>query len=297
MNPESDPEVSSPATSAGYAYATSAYLFRGVVPVYFVWVSFALPLEILAYRILWALPCLFLLVTLGRQWQGLRALDFRSYVLLACCSLLLSANWLTFIYGISQQKIAETSLGYFMNPLVTIGLGTLILKERRRPAQTVAFVLAASGIAYELYTQGSLPWIALSLAITFGLYGLLRKQIAVPAAIGLAIETAFVAPLALGFLVFYVLPDRDAEHLAMLALGGVVTVVPLVWCGAAAMRLRLTILGFFQFLAPSISLLIAIYLYGESVTPARWVSFIMVWVGLLVFSAEGVLRGRLAKAS
>lgn len=188
--------MSSPTTSAGYAYATSAYLFWGVAPVYFVWVSFALPLEILAYRILWGLPCLFLLVTLGRQWQVLRLLDFRCYALLACCSLLLSVNWLTFIYGISQQRIAETSLGYFMNPLVTIGLGTLFLKERLRLVQKVAVVLAGSGVAYEFYTQGSLPWIALSLAVTFGLYGLLRKQIAVPAAIGLSIETAFVAPLA-----------------------------------------------------------------------------------------------------
>jgi chloramphenicol-sensitive protein RarD len=286
----------SPAPAAGYAYATAAYLFWGVAPVYFVWVSFALPLEILAHRILWALPCLFLLVTAGRQWKVLRTLDFRSYALLACCSLLLSVNWLTFIYGVSQHRIAETSLGYFLNPLVTIGLGTFFLKERLRRVQMIAVALAASGIAYELYTQGSLPWIALSLATSFGLYGLLRKKIAVPAAIGLGIETAFVAPLSLAFLIFYSLPERDTEKLAMLALGGVVTVVPLVWFGAAAMRLPLTILGFFQFLAPSISLVIAIYFYGESVTPARWGSFAMVWFGLLVFSAEGVLRGRLAKS-
>ena len=283
-------------TSAGYGYAIAAYLFWGFAPVYFVWVGFAAPLEILSQRILWSVPFLAVLVLIGRQWPALTKLDARTLRILLVCALLLGVNWLTFIYGISQEKIAETSLGYFINPLVSIVLGTLLLGEHLRIGQWVAVGLAALGVLYEVLTAGVFPWIALLLALTFGVYGLLRKQIVVPAAVGLGVESLFLFPLAAFYLIAAELPQRSAADFAALALGGAVTVVPLVWFGAAANRLRLSTLGFIQYLAPSLSLLIAVWFYQEALSPARWLCFAMVWVSIVLLSLESLIYSRKRKA-
>ena len=277
-------------TRAGFGYALAAYCFWGLAPVYFVWVSFAHPLEVLAHRVVWSEPLLAILITLARQWPAVRALRWRQLRVLMVCSLLLSCNWLIFIFAIQQGRIAETSLGYFINPLVSIVLGWVFLKETMRPLQWAATALAATGVASELVAQGELPWLGLTLAITFGLYGLMRKQLAVSSSVGLGVETLFVAPLGVAYLLWAgydgLLVDRETTQVAMLGLGGLVTVLPLIWFASAASRIPLTMLGFCQYIAPSLSLLLAVFVFGEDVPAGRWLSFALIWLGLLMFSIE-----------
>ena len=277
---------------AGFAFALAAYGFWGVVPIYFVWVSFAHPLEVLAHRVVWSVPLLAILITLARQWPAARALGWPQLRILMLCSVLLSFNWLIFIFAIQQGRISETSLGYFINPLVSIVLGWLFLKESMRPLQWAATALAAVGVASEVIAQGALPWLGLSLAFTFGLYGLLRKQLAVPSAVGLGVETLFVAPLGVAYLFWAgfggMVVDRELIQIGMLGLGGLVTVLPLIWFASAAVRIPLTMLGFCQYIAPSISLLIAVFVFNEQVPAGRWLSFALIWLGLLLFSIEAL---------
>jgi chloramphenicol-sensitive protein RarD len=274
----------------------AAYLFWGFAPVYFVWVSFAHPLEVLAHRIVWSLPLLAVLITLARQWPALRALTPRQLSTLVLCSVLLSINWLTFVYAVQSGRIAETALGYFINPLVSIVLGWMFLRERLRRWQWVAAGIAAAGVGGELLLHNELPWLGLLLAGSFGVYGLLRRQLAIPSSVGLGVEASIVAPLAVTYLIYAAWAnqhaDRSLEQLLMLGLGGAVTVTPLVWFAAAAIRLPLATLGFFQYIAPSLSLLLAIFVYAEPVSTARWGTFILIWSGLIVFSVEGLVHHR-----
>ena len=282
--------------NSGAAYALAAYAFWNVAPIYFVWVQFALPLEVLAQRIIWSVPLLALCITFTRQWRAVFALNAKQLRSLLLAAVLLSINWLTFIYAIFANKIAETSLGYFINPLLTIVLGAVLLNEHLRPWQWVAAAIAALGVGIELVMQGTVPVYALVLALTFGVYGVIKKQMQLPSTVGLGVETALVAPVALGYIIWLFAlgsgEPRNIEQLGLLALGGVVTALPLVLFGAAAVRLPLTILGFFQYLAPSISLWIAIFVYGESVTTARWIAFGLVWTALVLLSIEGLMANR-----
>ena len=261
-------------------------------------------MEVLAYRIVWALPFLAVLATLGKQWSALRSFGLREYGMFAVCAVLIGANWLVFIYGVQQEKIAETALGYFINPLISIALGGLLLREPLSKLGLLSVGVAAMGLLLELVQLGELPWIALTLAGTFGLYGLMRKQMNVPAAAGLGVETTMLLPLALlylasggDFLAGDQLPERSAYQLFALACGGVVTVVPLIPFVAAATRLPLVTLGFIQYLAPSISLMLAVWGFGETVDPWRWVSFGFVWLGIVLYSVDSVVRARRANVS
>jgi chloramphenicol-sensitive protein RarD len=252
-------------------------------------------LEVLAHRIVWSIPLLVLFITFGRQWQKLPG---RTVSWLLLCSVLLTINWLVFIYGIHAGKIAETSLGYFITPLVNVLLGALILKESLSVVQWYATGLAGIGVAGEIVSAGYFPWIALSLAFSFGFYGLIRRQLNVPSALGLGIETSVLAPIAILFIFMFAEPGRrDLEELALLAAGGVVTAVPLVCFGAAARRLKLSMLSNFQYLAPTISLFIAIYLYGEAVSPGRWMSFVCVWLAVAMFVWDEYRRAAASKVS
>ena len=263
-------------------------MFWGVAPVYFVIVSFASAFEVLAHRILWSVPLLALLILVGKQVQRLPR---RTVLTLLACSVLLTANWLTFIYGIHEGKIAETSLGYYLNPLLSVLLGAFILGESMSRLQWVATSVAAFGVAIEVLAVGYVPWIALVLAGSFAIYGLLRRQVAVPAALGLGIETVVLAPIALIYLIASnVSVDRTDVELVWLGLGGAVTVIPLLLFGAAASRLPLTVLGNFQYLGPTLSLAIAVLYYAEDITFGRWVSFAFVWLGIGLFVLDSLRR-------
>ncbi len=278
----------------GVLFALAAYGIWGVAPIYFVWVSFAQPLEVLAHRVMWGIPLLGLLLLLSGQWRDIAGLTRKAIGYLLVSSAFLSVNWLTFIYAIQTERIAEASLGYFINPLVNIVLGWLFLREQLRPMQWLAVSLAAAGVLLELVAQASLPWLGLILALTFGLYGLLRKQVNVPAVVGLSIETSVLAPLAAAFLLWLssTADPRTLAEVLSLGLGGLITVVPLVCFAAAAMRLPLTTLGFIQYLAPSCALMLALFVYGETVSSERWLTFALIWAALLVFSFEGLYRFR-----
>jgi len=296
MNQASTEATGDPRLRQGAAYALAAYTFWGFAPIYFVWVNFAAPLEILAHRVVWSVPLLACLITLARQWSAVRLLTPRQLGLLGVSSVLLSVNWLTFIYAIHQARITETSLGYFINPLVSIVLGALFLGERLRPLQWLAAGAAAVGVASELIALGQLPWLGLTLAFSFGFYGLLRKQLQIPSSVGLGVETLMVVPLAIAYLAYGgsadILPARESSQVLMLGLGGLVTVTPLVWFAAAAVRMPLTLLSFFQYLAPSLSLLLAVFVYAEPIASVRWLSFALIWMGLAVFSVDGLRQRR-----
>lgn len=278
----------------GVLFALAAYGIWGVAPIYFVWVSFAQPLEVLAHRVIWGIPLLGVLLLLSGQWRDIAGLTRKAIGYLLVSSAFLSINWLTFIYAIQTERIAEASLGYFINPLVNIVLGWLFLREQLRPIQWLAVSLAAAGVLLELVAQASLPWLGLILALTFGLYGLLRKQVNVPAVVGLSIETSVLAPLAAAFLLWLssTADPRTLGEVLSLGLGGLITVVPLVCFAAAAIRLPLTTLGFIQYLAPSCALMLALFVYGETVSSERWLTFALIWAALLVFSFEGLHRFR-----
>ncbi|MEC9132857.1 MAG: EamA family transporter RarD, partial [Pseudomonadota bacterium] len=248
-------------TRKGIYFALGAYGIWGFAPIYFVWVSFAQPLEVLAHRVVWGVPFLGLLLLATGQWRDIAEHSRRAIGYLLVSALFLSINWLTFIYAIQTERIAEASLGYFINPLVNILLGWLFLRERLGRLQWLAVSLAAIGVGSELIARASLPWLGLTLAFSFGLYGLLRKQVNVPAVVGLSIETIMLTPLAVGFLVWLGVNDgiREFNDILSLGLGGLVTVVPLVCFAAAAIRLPLSTLGFIQYLAPTCTLLLALF--------------------------------------
>lgn len=278
----------------GLLFAVAAYGIWGVAPIYFVWVGFAAPLEILMHRVLWSVPVLVLLITVTGQWTAARALSRREVALLFVTALCLSANWLTFIWAIQAQRIADASLGYFINPLINILLGWVFLQERLRPLQWFAVAIALLGVGIELGVRQTMPWLGLTLALTFGFYALLRKQVSVPAAIGLWVETMLMLPIALLCLFWLLAQDgmRAAGQIMQLALGGVITVVPLVCFAAAALRLPLSTLGFVQYLAPSCALLLAVVVFNESVPQMRWVTFGFIWTALVVVTVENIFNLR-----
>ena len=273
----------------GAAYALVAMTIWGFAPVYFVIVGFAYPMEILSHRIFWSVPLLCLIISLIGQWGEVCRLSFREYGFLFASSICLAINWLAFIVAISEEKIVETSIGYFINPLISIFLGWFFLKERLRYGQWIAVLFASGGVCWELYSDRLIPVFGLTLAVSFGIYGLLRKQVNLPAATGLLVECCFLLPLVLVFVYFFDVSSdlRSGKQFALLMLGGVITVVPLLFFTAATTRLPLVILGVIQYLAPTLSLLIAVFVYEEVVSNARWLTLTMIWLGLLIFSGEG----------
>lgn len=278
----------------GLMYAIAAYGFWGMAPMYFVWVNHVPPLEVLMHRVLWSVPLLMLLITATKQWPSVRMLGRREVLFLLVTALCLSINWGTFIWAIQAQRMADASLGYFINPLVNVMLGWMFLGERMRPLQWLAIGVAFLGVNIELWTLGSVPWLGLTLAFSFGFYGLLRKQVKVPSAIGLWVETMLMLPIAGLFLVWLVANDgmRPSMEIAQLALGGLISVVPLVLFAAAALRLSLTALGFVQYLAPTCTLMLAVLLYNEPVADIRWVTFSFIWLALIMFSVENLFNLR-----
>jgi chloramphenicol-sensitive protein RarD len=217
---------------------------------------------------------------------------------LLLCSLLISANWLIYIWAVNSNQVMETSLGYYMNPLISVLLGVVFLKEKLRVGQWVALGMAALGVLYITVRYGQMPWVALSLALTFAFYGLAKKIVNLEAMIGLAWETIFVAPIALIYIIMLQVNgtgtalELEGWKLAMLALAGVGTAMPLYWFAQATKRLPLSTLGFIQYLSPTIQLLSAVFLFGEKFTTTHLVSFSLIWGALLVFTISSMRKKR-----
>ncbi len=283
----------------GVWFALAAYGFWGISPIYFKWVEFAEPFEILAHRIVWAFVLLVLLVSVRRRWGAVRRLKASGVAWLAVSATLVTINWGVFIWALQNERIVETSLGYYINPLVNIVLGGVFLGERLRRWQVLAVGLATLGVVNEIVSVGVLPWAGLALAFSFGFYGLVRKKIMVDSAVGLGVETTLLLPIAVAYLVFHALGETSTlangttDELLLLALGGFVTVFPLVCFAAAALRLSLTALGLFQYLAPTVTLLVAWYYYREPLADSQWITFGCIWLALVIFSGEGLYHQRM----
>ena len=280
-------------TLHGAYFAIAAYLFWGIAPIYFKALAHVPALEILAHRVVWSVILLGIILYATGQLKSLRV-SRQVLMRLVVTASLLSVNWLLFIYAVINSMIIETSLGYFINPLVSVFLGMIFLRERLRPLQWIAILIAGAGIAFQLLYFGAIPWIALSLAFSFGFYGLMRKNLSLPSVTGLMLETLIVLPVALtGLFWFYSIGTLSFGHIswqtdALLILGGFVTSFPLLCFGAAVSRLSLTAAGMFQYIAPSIALIIAVTLYNEPFGIDRMVTFICIWIALILFTIESL---------
>ena len=283
--------------TAGSLYAVLAYGAWGLLPIYWKFFQQSSPVEVLCHRMIWSLIFLsgILLVQQRQAEVGALLKSRRSLLLLMMTATLLTCNWGLYIYGVNSDRIVETSLGYFINPLVSVLLGFVFLRERLLRGQQIAVGLAAIGVGYFVWQFGAVPWIALGLAFTFAFYGLLRKVVAVAPMVGLAVETLMITPLALALVGYWQATGvghfGESVPLSLLFIGaGVMTSMPLLWFNNAAKRLRLSTLGFFQYLAPSIQLLLGVFLYREPFTPTHLITFGCIWIALLVYSTTSWLQ-------
>ncbi len=284
-------------TLQGAYFALSAYLFWGFVPIYFKFVDQVSPWEILCHRVVWSVFLLIGILAYTRQLGGLKV-EAKVVRRLMLSATLLSVNWLVYIYAVVTSNIVETSLGYFINPLVSVFLGMIFLSERLRPMQWIAIIIALSGIAIQLIYYGAVPWIALTLACSFGTYGLLRKNLGLPSVLGLALETLVILPFALlGLLWFYstgnmAFASVNVQTDVLLVMGGVVTSFPLLCFAAAVTRLSLINIGMFQYIAPSLSLVVAVVMYDEPFGIDRIITFTCIWIALTIFTGETIYYHR-----
>ncbi|MCW2599102.1 MAG: rarD [Frankiales bacterium] len=282
----------------GTLYGVAAYLMWGLFPLFWPLLEPATPAEVLAHRVLWSLIVLAVLLQLTRGWAAVRAVPAAQVRQLSLAAVLLATNWGTYIYGVNSGQVVETSLGYFINPLVSVALGVVVLGERLRRAQQVAVAAAMVAVVVLTVANGRPPYIALVLAFSFGCYGLLKKQAGIGAVASLAIETAVLAPVAALYVGWLALrgtstfASAGAGHALLLASAGVVTAVPLLAFGAAATRVPLTTLGVLQYVAPILQLLIGVGLRHEPFGPSRIVGFVLVWIALAVFTADLVAERR-----
>lgn len=286
----------------GVFFGLAAYLTWGSFPVFFKALDGAAPLEIVCHRIVWSVVLLCVLVTVRRQLGGvLSALRNRQVLLTLCGStLLIATNWLVFIYAIQHDEVLQSSLGYFITPLISVLLGYLFLRERLNRWQLCSVLLALSGVLNLAFHHSRFPWIALILATTFGLYGLLRKVVRVEAMVGLTVETLLLGPVACAYLV-YLATQHDSAFLAgtlrldlLLPLSGVVTAIPLLLFVAAARRLQLATIGFLQYITPSLHFILAVGLYNEPFSQGHLLSFIFIWSGLAIYSSDALWKNRAA---
>lgn len=289
-----------PDERTGVTAALAAYIFWGLAPIYFKLIQSVAPTEVIAHRVLWSIPMLaiFLLLRDGSGfWKRMR-LPRRVVFALFISGLLVMCNWLVFVWAVVNDQVLATSLGYFIGPLVNFMLGFLFLKERLTPIQTLGVLIAASGTVYLGWFLGTPPWISLTLAFSFGAYGLIRKKLDVGPMIGLLWETSLIAPLAIAFMVWsahnatLTFGTGGLSTDVLLALAGLVTILPLVWFNVAARSLRLSTLGFFQYIAPSMTFLLSVFIYGEAFTQGHAVAFGCIWLALAMVSAESVARSR-----
>lgn len=297
------PPVSPAERRAGLAYGLSAYLAWGLLPLYFRALHGVPPLEILAHRIAWSVVLLAGLTTWLRRWPEVaRPLGtWGGRLTLAATTSLISVNWGVYIWAVHAGRVLESSLGYFINPLVNVLLGVLFLGESLSRRQRVAVGLAGVGVAVLVVSAGALPWVALVLALSFGFYGLLRKRARIDAVAGLFSETALLAPLAVGGLAW--LAARGAGHLgrepgtsALLVAAGVVTALPLIWFAIGVQRLRLSTIGLLQYVAPTMQFSIAVFVFGEPFTAAHAVAFACIWASLALYTSDVLLTLRRVEA-
>lgn len=289
-----------PNDTSGLVAGVAAFVTWGLVPVYWKLLRSVPASEILAHRFVWTCVFMILLLSLQRRWpeviQTLRSR--RTALLCAASGVMIAINWFVFIWAVNAGHLLETSLGYFMTPLVNVLFGALFLRERLSRGQLLSVLIAAGAVFYLTFGFGKLPWVALTLCFSFGLYGLFRKTSGAAPIPGLFLETTVIVPLALVWLVW--LSAESRLHFGVRVPGwslllmstGIVTGVPLLWFAHAARHLRLTTIGFLQYLAPSCTFLLGVFLYHEPFRRAQLLTFTLIWIALIVFTADAVARWR-----
>src|ERR1700731_870638 len=286
--------------TAGLIAAIAAFTTWGLIPIYWKLLAAVPATEILAHRFVWTTIFLSIILSWQRRWPELIA-NVRSPLARIYClagGLAIASNWFLFIYAVNSGRVIETSLGYFMTPLMNVLFGAIFLREHLTRLQFVSVLLAALGVLNLTFGYGRFPWIAVLLCLTFGLYGLLRKQSGTAAIPGLFVETILLVPLAVVFLIYLqrsgalVFARADWSLSILLVSTGVVTSVPLLWFGYAAQHLRLITVGFLQYLSPIGSFFLGVFLYHEPFTRGHLVTFILIWIALIIFTAEALLRWR-----
>lgn len=288
----------------GIIYAALSYFIWGLIPIYWKFVQHVSAGEILAHRVLWSFVFMIILLLLINKWRGF--LSFvkeivyqpKKLAALLTASILVSINWGIFIWAVNSGHILQTSLGYYINPLVSVLLGVVVLKEKLSGAQILSFTLAGIGVLILTLHYGEIPWVALSLAVSFGLYGLAKKMIKVDAEIGLTLETMMVTPLAIIFMVYLLFTSKplffeSASTSFLLMGGGIATALPLLFFAKGAQKVPLSMMGILQYIAPTMTLLIGVFMYHEPFTKIHLLSFIFIWSALLIYAASHPIQSKL----
>ncbi|MCX6501789.1 MAG: EamA family transporter RarD [Microbacterium sp.] len=301
-----NPRPAADQTVAGGVYAFLAYLLWGFLPVYFLILAPTGAWEVVAWRIILSLVFCAILIAITRSWRRFVTVIRQKRLLLwtAVAGILVYANWQVFLLATLSGHVIETSLGYFINPIVTVLLGVLVLRERLRITQWIAIGLAALAVIVIVVGYGAFPWIALSLAFSFGLYGLVKKQIGpqVDAISGLTLESFWLTPIAIvqlivvGVTTGITFGTAGAGHAALLAVAGIATATPLLLFAAGARRAPLTLVGMLQFIAPILQFILGAWVLGEEMTTGRWIGFAIVWVALIVLTVDSIVAGRRARS-
>lgn len=289
----------------GILCAISAYIVWGLLPIYLKMMQHIAPLEILLHRMLWSLVFLMIVLTCKRHFRWIKTLVKNPKIILffIASAISIAINWFIYIWSVNNNHVVDASLGYFLLPLVNVTLGYFILKERLRAGQWCAVAIAALGVLWLAIDAGQIPWIAFSLAITFGIYGLLRKTAALETLEGLSLETAILAPFALSWLIFMAKNNHSAfiygddSTRALLMLAGPITAIPLLLFAAAARQIPLYLLGFLQYIGPTLQMLLGVFLWHESFALSKIIGFAIIWSALGIFSIESILFTRRKKAS
>lgn len=288
----------------GQIYAVLAFLFWGALaPIYFKQVANVEPLEVLIHRIIWSFIILIPLLFITKQVGVYKILikDIKKLKYLALSTFFISINWLVFIWAVGNERIMETALGYYINPLVSIFLGYLFFKERMSRNQYIAVFIAFLAVLYQVISLGSIPLVSLALAFSFAFYGMLRKKVNVGSIVGLFVETLIMMPFAL-IGIYYLYSTNSISFLnssdyinIMLTLGGIITITPLLLFNGAATRLKLTTLGFLQYIGPTCAFLLAVFVYNEEFTFNKMITFILIWIALAIFSLDSIKKYRQGK--
>jgi chloramphenicol-sensitive protein RarD len=285
--------------ATGIIYTAGAYILWGILPIYWKFINEVPALEILAHRVIWSFIFVVLIVVilkrkLLKNFFQVQMSQKKTWLGLFLASLFISINWFTYIYAVNTNHIVEASLGYYVNPLIAVLLGIFVLREKVNVLQAVSFVIAGIGVIYMTLSVGKLPWISLILALSFGFYGLSKKLIKVDSILGLLLETLFVLPFAILFLAYLGVNDQHSfstgsiKNDLFLLGSGIATALPLLWFGIGAQKIPLYMVGFLQYIAPTISLILGVLMYGETFTKDHVVTFTCIWIAIAIFTISNI---------
>ena len=279
--------------STGGLLGVAGYLFWGMFPLYFALLDSVSPIEIVAHRIIWSLIVVLLVLIVGKQWRAFTsAFSRRNVIILGSAAIFLSINWLVYVYAVTTNQVVQASLGYFVNPLISVAMGVLILKEKLRKTQWIAVGIAIVAVAVLTIASGSLPWIALTLGLSFAIYGLLKKFANLPSLHSLGIETAVLVPIAMVILGIAIVNGSESFVLDgpkitfLLIMLGPVTAIPLLAFGGASTRIPLSTLGVLQYITPIAQFFLGVFVFQEIMSTGRWIGFTLVWVSLVIFTVD-----------